>query len=90
MDYLAQRGVHDTKLIEELGIGYARGGNLRAYLQGFGYSLERVLEAGLINPQGADTFCRRVIFPCRQQDRIDSRLPPQCLQRFASSNKSPF
>lgn len=70
MDYLAKRGVHDRKLIEELGIGYARGGNLRAYLQGFGYSLERVLEAGLINPQGADTFCRRVIFPCRQQDRI--------------------
>jgi DNA primase len=70
MDYLAQRGVHDAKLIEELGIGYARGGNVRAYLQGFGYSLERLLEAGLINPQGADTFCRRVIFPCRQQDRI--------------------
>ena len=70
MDYLAQRGVHDTKLIEELGIGYARGGNLRTYLQGFGYSLERVLEASLINPQGADTFCRRVIFPCRQQDRV--------------------
>ena len=70
MEYLAQRGVHDAKLIEELGIGYARGGTLRAYLQGFGYSLERGLEAGLINPQGADTFCRRVIFPCRQQDRI--------------------
>lgn len=69
MDYLAQRGLQDAKLIEELGIGYARGGTLRAYLQGFGYSLERVLEAGLINPQGADTFCRRVIFPCRQQDR---------------------
>ena len=69
-EYLAQRGVHDAKLIAELGIGYARGGNLRAYLQGFGYSLERVLEAGLINPQGADTFCRRVIFPCRQQDRV--------------------
>jgi DNA primase len=70
MDYLAERGVHDAKLIEELGIGYARGGNLRAYLQGFGYSLERVLEAGLINPQGTDTFCRRVIFPCHQHDRI--------------------
>jgi DNA primase len=62
MDYLDERGVHDRKLIEELGIAYARGGNLRAYLQSFGYSLERVLEAGLINPQGADTFCRRVIF----------------------------
>ena len=27
--YLAQRGLHDPALIEELGIGYARGGNLR-------------------------------------------------------------
>jgi DNA primase len=70
MDYLAQRGVHDAKLIEELGIGYARGGNLRPYLQGRGYFLERLLDIGLINPQGRDAFCRRVIFPCRQQDRI--------------------
>lgn len=70
MDYLAQRGVHDARLIEELGIGYARGGNLRPHLQALGYSLERLLEAGLITPQGPDTFCRRVIFPCRQQDHI--------------------
>src|SRR6516162_6934650 len=61
--YLAEELAPTTQLL-------ARAGNLRAYLQGFGYSLERVLEAGLINPQGADTFCRRVIFPCRQQDRI--------------------
>jgi DNA primase len=70
MNYLAQRGVHDARLIEELGIGYARGGNLRPHLQARGYSLERLLEAGLIAPQGSDTFCRRVIFPCRQQDHI--------------------
>lgn len=70
MDYLAQRGVHDARLIEELGIGYARGGNLRPHLQALGYSLERLLEAGLIAPQGPDAFCRRVIFPCRQQDHV--------------------
>jgi len=68
--YVAQRGVHDPHLIEELGIGYARGGNLRPHLQNLGYSLERVLEMGLIGPQGPDAFCRRVIFPCRHQDRI--------------------
>jgi DNA primase len=28
------------------------------------------LELGLIRPQGQDAFCRRVIFPCRQQHRI--------------------
>jgi DNA primase len=70
IQYLAQRGVHDATLIEELGIGYARGGNLRPHLQALGYSLERLLQAGLIRPQGQDAFCRRVIFPSRQQDRI--------------------
>jgi DNA primase len=70
VEYLAQRGVRDPALIEELGIGYARGGNLRSHLQALGYSLERLLQAGLIGPQGQDAFCRRVIFPCRQHDRI--------------------
>ena len=70
IQYLAERGVRDAKLIEELGIGYARGGNLRPHLQALGYSMERLLEAGLIGPQGPDTFCRRLIFPCRQQDHI--------------------
>jgi DNA primase len=68
--YLAQRGLHDPALIEELGIGYARGGNLRPHLNALGYSLERLFEAGLIGQQGQDAFCRRVIFPCRQHHRI--------------------
>jgi len=70
IQYLTHRGVHDAALIEELGIGYARGGNLRPHLQALGYSLERLLQAGLITPQGRDAFCQRVIFPCRQQDHI--------------------
>jgi len=40
------------------------------HLQALGYSLERLLEAGLMGPQGLDTFCHRVIFPCRQQHPI--------------------
>ena len=68
--YLAQRGVQDPALIEELGMGYARGGNLRPHLRALGYSLELLLQAGLIGRQGQDAFCRRVIFPCRQHDRI--------------------
>jgi DNA primase len=68
--YLAQRGVRDPALIEELGIGYARGGNLRPHLSALGYSLERLFEAGLIGQQGQDAFSRRVIFPCRQHHRI--------------------
>jgi len=30
--YLEQRGLHDPATIEELGIGYAPGGNLRRHL----------------------------------------------------------
>jgi DNA primase len=68
--YLHQRGLRDAGLIEELGIGYAPGGNLRRHLATQGYPLDRLLETGLINPQGRNTFCRRVIFPCRQHGHI--------------------
>jgi len=68
--YLHRRGLHDAALIELLGIGYAPGGNLRRYLAGQGHSLDRLLDTGLINRQGRDTFCRRVIFPCRQNGHI--------------------
>ena len=68
--YLQQRGLCDPALIEELGIGYAPGGNLRRHLATQGYPLDLLLESGLINHQGRDTFCRRVIFPCRQHGQI--------------------
>jgi DNA primase len=64
--YLEQRGLRDPALIEELGLGYAPGANLRRHLAVLGYSFDRLLQAGLINSQGRDAFCRRVIFPCRQ------------------------
>jgi len=68
--YLEQRGLHDPSLIEELGIGYAPGGNLRQHLMAHGYEFDLLLDTGLINPQGRDAFCRRVMFPCRQLGRI--------------------
>jgi len=68
--YLAQRGLHDPQLIAELGIGYARGGNLRPHLQQLGYPLESLLQAGLLGPQGQDAFHRRVLFPCHDQGRV--------------------
>ena len=68
--YLAQRGLHDPGLIQQLRIGYAPGGNLRRHLASLGYSLYLLLQAGLINDQGGDAFCRRVIFPCPQQGRV--------------------
>src|ERR1700681_448740 len=69
-EYLQGRGLHDPDLVAELGLGYAPGGNLRRHLADFGYSLDLLLRAGLINSQGRDAFCRRVIFPCYQQGRV--------------------
>jgi DNA primase len=68
--YLEHRGLHDSALIEELGIGCAPGGNLRRHLAAVGYSFDLLLNTGLINNQGRDAFCRRVIFPCRQHGQI--------------------
>lgn len=68
--YLQQRGLRDPSLIEELGIGYAPGGNLHRHLAAQGYSFDLLLETGLINHRGDDAFCRRVIFPCRQYGGI--------------------
>ena len=68
--YLEHRGLHNPALIEELAIGYAPGGNLRRHLAGFGYPFDLLLDAGLINSQGRDAFCRRIIFSCRQYGQI--------------------
>ena len=70
MRYLEQRGLHDPALIEEMGIGYAPGGNLRRHLAALGYSFDLLLDSGRISSQGRDAFCRRVIFPCRQHGQI--------------------
>ncbi len=68
--YLQRRGLHDPALIEQLGIGYAPGGNLLRHLSAQGFSVDLLLDTGLISPQGHDAFSRRVIFPCRHQGRI--------------------
>jgi DNA primase len=70
VEYLQQRGLQNPDLIEELGIGYAPGGNLRRHLADLGYSFALLRRTGLINHQGRDAFCRRVMFPCRQQGRV--------------------
>src|SRR3984957_576953 len=70
MRYLEHRGLHDPTLIEEMGIGYAPGGNLRRHLAALSYSFDLLLDSGLISSQGCDAFCLRVIFPCRQHGQI--------------------
>lgn len=68
--YLWQRGLRQPGLIQQLGIGYAPGGNLRQHLTALGYSRELLWQSGLVNAQGRDAFSRRIVFPWRQQQRI--------------------
>jgi len=68
--YLQKRGLYDSAVIEELGIGYAPGGNLRRHLTALGYSFDLLRDIGLINHYGRDAFCRRVTFSCRQDAQI--------------------
>jgi DNA primase len=70
MRYLAQRGVHDPALIQELRLGYAAGGTLRRHLTAHGYPFNRLHSAGLINAQGADALYHRVVFPLLQNEHI--------------------
>ncbi len=68
--YLSRRGVHDRVLIGELRIGYAAGGSLRRHLTAQGYAFDLLLNAGLINVQGADALYQRVVFPLPYRDSI--------------------
>jgi len=70
LEYLRQRGLHDPALIRELCIGYAPGGVLRHHLTTQGHSFSVLREAGLINAQGTDALCQRIVFPLRQGEQI--------------------
>ena len=90
MQYLAQRGLRDSALIEELGIGYAPGGNLRRHLAAHGYSFDLLLHAGLIDNQGRDAFCLRVIFPVPPAWPDREPLRPQYWSGLSASIAAAF
>lgn len=70
LDYLQRRGLHDQRLIRQLNLGYAPGGSLRRHLILQGYSPDLLRQAGLIDPQGRDTFYQRIVFPCFDDNRV--------------------
>ena len=63
VDYLYQRGIRSSELIEHMRIGYAPGGSLRGWLTQLGYSRLALHEAGLVTAAGYDTYMHRVVFP---------------------------
>ncbi|HEY2400249.1 MAG TPA: CHC2 zinc finger domain-containing protein [Steroidobacteraceae bacterium] len=61
--YLAQRGVQQPEVVEQMRIGYAPGRCLRAWLMSLGYSLCDLQQAGVVTLNGLDTFAHRIVFP---------------------------
>jgi DNA primase len=68
--YLNTRGVRDLALMRRMGIGYAPGGSLRRHLIQLGYPFDLLVQSGLISKTGHDTFFRRIVFPCFEQDQL--------------------
>ena len=61
--YLAERGVRQPELVEQMRIGYAPGRCLRAWLMSMGYALRDLQQAGVVTLEGFDAFAHRIVFP---------------------------
>jgi len=87
VDYLYQRGIRSSELIEHMRIGYAPGGCLRGWLTQLGYSRVTLREAGLVSAAGYDTYMHRVVFPLEGNlygRSISASAPPH---RFLPGSK---
>jgi DNA primase len=85
--YLYDRGIRSPELVEHMRIGYAPGGCLRRCLTQAGYPLPALLEAGLVNAAGYDSFTRRIVFPLEGNlygRSISATAPPH---RFLPGSK---
>jgi DNA primase len=61
--YLAERGVRQPGLVEQMRIGYAPGRCLRAWLMSMGYEVRDLQQAGVVTLEGFDAFAHRIVFP---------------------------
>jgi DNA primase len=61
--YLAERGIRQPEVIEQMRIGYAPGRCLRAWLMSMGYALRDLQRAGVVTLEGFDAFAHRIVFP---------------------------
>jgi len=87
--YLAARGIHDCRVIERMRIGYAPGACLRAYLMRLGYGRKALLERGLVDARGRDTFFRSLTFPLIEAGNLYGRSLSNglCRHRFLPGTK---
>jgi DNA primase len=61
--YLALRGIYSAAVIARMRIGYAPGGCLRGHLARLGCSRQSLIDCGLVNAPGRDSFFRCLTFP---------------------------
>jgi DNA primase len=61
--YLQSRGIRDPEIADRMGIGYAPGGCLRAYLKDLGYTRSQMVSSGLVDAQGRDRLWGAITFP---------------------------
>ena len=87
--YLAGRGIHDRAVIEAMRIGYAPGACLRGHLERLGYRREALLECGLVDARGRDSFFRCLTFPLEQPRNLYGRCLGNglCRHRFLPGSK---
>ena len=64
--YLRRRGIASPSVIERMGIGYAPGGCLRAYLEDLGHSRRAIVSSGLTDAQGRDRLRETIVFPIEE------------------------
>lgn len=78
--YLAKRGIHDRDVLERMRIGCAPGACLRGYLERLGHPRRALLQRGLIDDRGRDTFFRCLTFPLPEAGNLYGRslLPGIC------------
>jgi len=67
--YLASRSIGQGAAVR-LGLGYATGKGLRAYLQASGYSEDRIRTSGLFMERGAERFARTITVPDVASGRV--------------------
>jgi DNA primase len=87
--YLAGRGIQDRAVIERIRIGYAPGACLRGHLERLGYSRGALLECGLVDARGRDSFFRCLTFPLEQAGNLYGRSIGNglCRHRFLPGSK---
>ena len=87
--YLRSRGIEDPEVVEEMGIGYAPGGCLRAYLEALGYARTAMVASGFIDGLGRDRLWRAVTFPIAETGSMYGRHtnPADGRHRFLARSK---